>query len=428
MGLALPPPLPPPPGMQPEPVVTFVAERYRSPRARLRWLQAFLALTSLAAGAAAALSLRALQIDDWSSGDGLLAGRLAAGAGVVAWLGFAASWVGLALWTSRMYRNLFALGVGELRFTPGWGLGSWFVPFLNLVRPKQIVDDLWRATDPARRPGWSWRLAPVAGVVHAWWTLVLLAGFFAPRSNVELPDRASVHGGLVGTTGMVVASALGWSVGSELTTRLENVAARGNEALGVVGSPAHAPASRAGRWMPMLLLPALAVLGLGAGTVIGLVAAPAPGAARTTAGEVSGPPDPAAPRTTRVFDLEIGDCFGDEPPPVPTSGSVPAEEVSTVDVVSCDVAHAYELIDVIEHVASADSTFPGVETLFWYGAERCADRFDTIVGTPFLESALDVTLITPTKESWRLGDRDIQCAAVRVDGRQLDQTVVGSGL
>ena len=154
-----------------------------------------------------------------------------------------ASHVALAVWTGLAYRNLFALGVGDLRFAPGWGVWAWFVPFLNFVRPKQIVDD-----------------------------------------------------------------------------------------------------------------------------------------------------------------------------------------VTTVDVVSCDDPHAYELIDVVAHDAPPGATYPGQERLFQFGAEQCVEHFEEIVGTPFMRSDLDVFMYVPTDFSWRLGDRDIQCMALRVDGGALEGTVVGSGL
>src|SRR6476469_8990659 len=41
-------------------------------------------------------------------------------------------------WFHAAYRNLKALGQPNLRFTTGWAIGGWFVPFINLWRPKQI--------------------------------------------------------------------------------------------------------------------------------------------------------------------------------------------------------------------------------------------------------------------------------------------------
>jgi Domain of unknown function (DUF4328) len=49
------------------------------------------------------------------------------------------------------------------------------VPFLNLVRPKQLADDIWRASDPALppRPGPAWKRQPVPSLLHLWWALFI---------------------------------------------------------------------------------------------------------------------------------------------------------------------------------------------------------------------------------------------------------------
>ena len=52
------------------------------------------------------------------------------------------------VWTRRVYRNLAPLGTSP-RFRPGWAIGGWFVPVLNLWRPKQILNDVC-AHDRAR--------------------------------------------------------------------------------------------------------------------------------------------------------------------------------------------------------------------------------------------------------------------------------------
>lgn len=49
--------------------------------------------------------------------------------------------VAFLVWFRRAYRNLPALGAESLRFSSGWAVGAWFVPFLNLVRPKQLADE-----------------------------------------------------------------------------------------------------------------------------------------------------------------------------------------------------------------------------------------------------------------------------------------------
>ena len=43
--------------------------------------------------------------------------------------------------------------------------------------PKQITDDLWRATDPALpdQPGIAWKQVRVPPWLHAWWLLFVLS-------------------------------------------------------------------------------------------------------------------------------------------------------------------------------------------------------------------------------------------------------------
>jgi hypothetical protein len=71
-------------------------------------------------------------------------------------------------WLHRAFRNLHAPGMPLARYTPGWAVGSWFVPFVNLVVPKKATNDAWRAGDP---------YAEVPGFVHLWWAGWIVASF-----------------------------------------------------------------------------------------------------------------------------------------------------------------------------------------------------------------------------------------------------------
>jgi serine/threonine-protein kinase len=79
-------------------------------------------------------------------------------------------------WFRRVYRNLEALGARGLRFKAGWAVWGWFVPLLGLFRPKQLLNDVWRASDadlPVDDAG-SWRRRSVPGLL-TWWWLAFLA-------------------------------------------------------------------------------------------------------------------------------------------------------------------------------------------------------------------------------------------------------------
>jgi hypothetical protein len=90
------------------------------------------------------------------------------------------------LWFRRAYWNLLALGALRLRYTGGWATWGWLVPLLSLVRPKQLLNDIWRASDPALPPGQpeAWRRRPVPSVL-TWWWLVFLASVTARAVTTE---------------------------------------------------------------------------------------------------------------------------------------------------------------------------------------------------------------------------------------------------
>lgn len=93
--------------------------------------------------------------------------------------------VAFLFWFSRAYRNLRALGAGGLRYGHGWAVGAWFVPILNIWRPKQIANDIWRASDPDLPPQarLDWEGEPVPILFLAWWLSYLATGFLYSGSS-----------------------------------------------------------------------------------------------------------------------------------------------------------------------------------------------------------------------------------------------------
>lgn len=52
------------------------------------------------------------------------------------------------VWLYRAHKNLLSLKPTHLDFSPGWAVGWWFIPFLNLVKPYQVVREVWWESDP----------------------------------------------------------------------------------------------------------------------------------------------------------------------------------------------------------------------------------------------------------------------------------------
>lgn len=96
-----------------------------------------------------------------------------------AWLACLLATMGIFIWWfQRTYGNLSALGASDLRYTHGWSMGAWFVPFLNLVRPVQIANDTWQGSDPALSAtvGPDWRTGTRSAIVGVWWAAFLISG------------------------------------------------------------------------------------------------------------------------------------------------------------------------------------------------------------------------------------------------------------
>jgi hypothetical protein len=87
-----------------------------------------------------------------------------------------------------------------------------------------------------------------------------------------------------------------------------------------------------------------------------------------------------------IFELREGDCISDS-----RSG-----EVATVSKVSCSSAEARYRVSRV-FVVTGSGSYPGLD----YFANQYALRCD----------ASAITAITPTKQSWSIGDRTVVCLA-----------------
>jgi len=95
-------------------------------------------------------------------------------------------------WFFGMYTNLKAMG-RNLKHGTGWAIGGWFVPILNLWRPKQIADEIYRGSDREAGPGdAAWGVRPVPQILHWWWAAWLLSLVVWRASAVMASDATAV--------------------------------------------------------------------------------------------------------------------------------------------------------------------------------------------------------------------------------------------
>lgn len=89
--------------------------------------------------------------------------------------------IAFLFWFRRAYGNTHALGLRG-GYAPGWAVGGWFVPFLNLVRPAQIAFQMWGMAGKERVGSNS--------IVGLWWAAFLI-GNFVDNIGTRMVDGSS---------------------------------------------------------------------------------------------------------------------------------------------------------------------------------------------------------------------------------------------
>ena len=118
---------------------------------------------------------------------------------------------------------------------------------------------------------------------------------------------------------------------------------------------------------------------------------------------------------THSTELAVGQCLL-----VPLNS-----QVNSVATTECTEAHTGEVYSV---TTLKNDTMPSRDEMDELVHNTCYETFEAYVGTSPEETTLDYTAMSPTKQTWAKGDREIVCIAVRTDDEQLTASVRDSGL
>lgn len=116
----------------------------------------------------------------------------------VAYLGvFIVTGIAFLKWIHRANVNCRGFGAQGMKFTPGWSVGYFFIPFLNLVRPYQAMKEIWKVS---QNPS-GWQSASTSSLLGWWWALWLISGFlgqivFRTSMNATTIDQLQASTGL----------------------------------------------------------------------------------------------------------------------------------------------------------------------------------------------------------------------------------------
>lgn len=140
--------------------------------------------------------------------------------------------VGFCMWIYRAAANVVAL-TGDTRIRPGWAVGYFFIPILNLWKPYQAIRDVWVVSGEVESirsdgPAHYGRETGSAGLVLTWWlawVASMLINNYANRSMNDSTTPADVaHAAditlvALGASGLALALAI--AVIHALTKRIE---------------------------------------------------------------------------------------------------------------------------------------------------------------------------------------------------------------
>lgn len=199
-------------------------------------------------------------------------------------------------WLFVLVRRLARGRPGTFRYRVGWAIGGWFVPILSFVRPKQMVDDAWAASEPGPVPtGSPWYL-------HAWWATWILSSLLRlvgalftgdTPSSLVASDRLDAVGGVIN----IIPAFLAVALVVKLTYRARRLAAGAPPNPAGASPPPAAPGGSPGR---RPLSGALSASTLAVAIAVVAAAATAPSSAPAAAGAavVPGGGSPTAGSTT----------------------------------------------------------------------------------------------------------------------------------
>ena len=181
-----PPPVPPPPPPLPPPVPQFSLAPTVSPTL-VGWMQGLLWTAGGLAGIGGFLVLAELgSYQSWRDGGGLDAfDTWTATENAFAFVSSLGMFVELALfvlfliWANKCHKTAARLHPGGRKWSSGWTVGAWFIPFANAVLPKLVLDETERISSAPRSGGQvdaAWRSRPVSALSWLWW--ISLVGMY----------------------------------------------------------------------------------------------------------------------------------------------------------------------------------------------------------------------------------------------------------
>lgn len=98
---------------------------------------------------------------------------------------FIISGIMILKWIYRANYNARQLGAKDMKFTPGWSVGWYFIPIFTLWKPYQAMKEIWKAS--SNPDNWS---KVKASSILPWWWFFWLVNNFLGQAGMRMSLRA----------------------------------------------------------------------------------------------------------------------------------------------------------------------------------------------------------------------------------------------
>ena len=112
---------------------------------------------------------------------------------------YAAAFIVTLRWIYLANNNARARGADDMIVSPGWAVGWFFVPLLNLVMPFIAMRELWKASSNPR----DWQVAATPVLIPLWWGFWVAAGITGAIGFQMALTLAKTDGSAVETVSFV---------------------------------------------------------------------------------------------------------------------------------------------------------------------------------------------------------------------------------
>jgi hypothetical protein len=94
-----------------------------------------------------------------------------AGSGIFFFSAIICAVVAVCLFYSRACKNLYAYNLPGLTYTPGWAVGWFFIPLVQLVMPLLVTIQIWKGSKAIEEgsAGREWERNPVSPWIFVWY-------------------------------------------------------------------------------------------------------------------------------------------------------------------------------------------------------------------------------------------------------------------